>query len=546
MKFNLKGLIIFLLIFGVVFISYIKLFSIFYQQDEWLSMGRSLLITNAAGVFQGKNVMQVFVGMGRFIPFYLGHIFFTKFPFNSLPFALFSLIFHAANAYITYRLALKLIKNNLFAVVVAMFFIVNSVASGAVSWYGTTLGTLPATTLVLFACWTFMRYLNEKKRKWNVYTFLLLYFSLFFKEIGIQLFIFFPLLSLIFEKKRLSVDTFKSIIFSYWPYFLFFLINSYYRIYDIRFIPQDSSNVFVSGPYYWQSVLLRGIIYPLTSFSQIFIHPDPFLNLARFVTRIYYPYVSAQEFPLIVQTIVADFISAFFSFVLFFLAVFTLKRLKDIERKFVIFWLVFSLVSYLPYIIISKNFSYLESRYYYLAACSMGIVFSFAVFQPYIRYKNILVKVFILFVIGIFLLWHFNLLQKDLAKQVVISKERVSFLSQLSKLAPNLKSNKTIFLINSDADYYMVGNKIPFQQGSGYTLMVWYFKDRVIPKELLKAGFLYDLTSQGYKEINGYGFGYYWDKQLLNKDILSDMFKREDVISFYYNSSTKTLTKEKL
>ena len=88
---------------------------------------------------------------------------------------------------------------------------------------------------------------------------------------------------------------------------------------------------------------------------------------------------------------------------------------------------------------------------------------------------------------------------------VVESQTRIKFLNQMSLLLPKLESNKNIFYITGDTDYYIVGNKVPFQQGMGYTLMVWYYHTGKIPKDLINENFLWELNSQGYKEIDNKG-----------------------------------------
>lgn len=521
-------------------VAYIKLFSIFYQQDEWLSFGRSLLIERPLDIFEGLSFWKVLMGKGRFLPSSFGHLFFTWFPFDPFPFALYSLLFHTINTLLVYYLARKLLKSNFFSIVAALFFTLNSVSSSAVSWYGTSVGTLPAVTLILLSIFTFLKHLKDKNKKWIIATFLLLYFSLFFKEIGVHLFLLYPFFSLLYKRKKIKI-----FIKTYWPFLVFFLFDSMFRVYDISFLPQESGNVFLTGSargYFWQTILFRILMYPLTSFSLSFVHPTPFLNLARFITRIYYPFVSAEQFPLIVQTNTLDLLSVLLTFIIMVVLLTLTKKSQKIEKKNIMFLLLFTLSSFLPYIIISKNFSYLESRYYYLAAVTSGIVFAF-IFEKLTHFsKRRIYKVLIAAFVLIFLFWHNKWLQSDLQDQVDISKERLSFLSQLSQFKPSLTKSKTVFYITSDTDYYMVGNKIPFQQGSGYTLMLWYHKSGRIPEEFFKDAYLYDLTSQGYEEADGMGFGYFSDLEMLDQEIGGNQELINSVVALYYDSKGKSLT----
>ena len=533
----------------LISIAYWKIFSIFYQQDEWLTFGRGLVVDSVYDLFAGRNIFQILLGEGRFIPFVIGNSFFKYFPLNAMPFALLSLLFHLVNSLLVFGLAKRFLKNDLLAFLGALFFGINSVSSSAVSWFGTSLGTLPSLTFVLAAVYAFFKHLDGQKGNWPLVTFLFLYFSLFFKEIGIHLFLILPLLGLLFRKEKL-----KKFVGAYWYFFAFFLLNLVVRLTQMRSLEADQAALFLTNTsyYFWQIILVRAILYSLTSFSLVFIPASSFVEFGRMVTRIYYPFIPSEHFLLLSQTAVLDMLSLLLTLLVFLAAAFLTRKSSKIEKSSFLFWVGFTLTSVIPYVVISKNYAYLESRYYYLTAASAGLIFAYLAKKVFYLAKSFKFRVVTVFVVIFFLHWHSKELLKDLQLQRDVSQERLSFLTQLAGYVPTLEGDKNVFFITSDADYYQIGNKVPFQQGTGYTLMVRYFRSGKIPREFLDEPhnvfqpFLYALASQGYNDLNGKGFGYYWDENLLKEDIKQKKFSYDDVLSLYYDSKAKTLIKKQL
>jgi hypothetical protein len=58
--------------------------------------------------------------------------------------------------------------------------------------------------------------------------------------------------------------------------------------------------------------------------------------------------------------------------------------------------------------------------------------------------------------------------------------------------------------------------------------------------------FIFEKTGEGYKKVDGRGFGYYISKKTLARDILKKLFDVDDIYGFYYNSRNikiKNITK---
>lgn len=511
---------------------YLPLTKTFYQQDEWLGYGGYLL--NGLGyVFSGTGgLFGILWGEGRVLSALLYYISFKFFPFNVLPIVLFSLVFHFVNAILLFFLIKKVFKGVLPSLLGSLFFALNSVSQSAVTWAGAVAGTLPSTTLILISLFLYFNYVETNKGRWLTISFVLIYISLFFKETGIFLFLFLPFISLLFKKYSRS-----KFIKTFWYYLLAALVVAVIRIIELKAVPHTQA-LFLTGvsKFYYSSFIVRALLYPLTSFSLSIIPPTIFLNFARYITNVYYPFFPPEQFILIAQTVVLDLISIIFSIVLFVLF-FYLLRITNLKiRKNVIFILVFVVASFLPYIIISKSYAYLDSRYYYLASVGWGLIFAWIFVLIGKKVKAKLISVFAVFVFLIFIFIHAKVVRSDIDGLVVESQTRISILNQISSIVPKLTSGKNIFYVTGDADFYLPGNKVPFQQGFGFTLLTWYYTKSVYPKELLSDQSLFEIGKQGYLTKGDWGFGYFSNLEDLKTVIKTNRLSKDVITAFYYNS----------
>ena len=84
----------------------------------------------------------------------------------------------------------------------------------------------------------------------------------------------------------------------------------------------------------------------------------------------------------------------------------------------------------------------------------------------------------------------------------------------------------------------------PFEVNFGYTLLIYYLPTQHYSWDFVKlGGYLYDIKAQGYKEVNGVGFGYYRNIDNLRRDAKIYGFSQNEIISYKFNSKTGKLTK---
>ena len=516
----------------------------FYQQDEWYSMG-IIYSEGFSSVFDGVwNPLDVLFVKGRILSSALAYLFLNYFPLQNTQLAIFAIILHLAATFLVYGLINKFFKSSLIALLGSIFFAVNSVSHAAVTWPVIALNTVTSTIAIILGLYYFLKYIDEGKNKWLVLSGLALYVSLWFKETGIYLFFFLPLSALLFKKY-----TFSIFLKRFWLFVLPSFLIIIYRILELKSISVDP-NLYITGQnqHFFSTLFFRAILYPLTSFSLMFVPGEQFLSFAREILREIYPFFAeAPNNIAIAQSPILDLLAVCLTFSIIILISLLLHKETKQGKKVVCFWLIFTFMSFLPYILQSKDFSYLESRYYYLSVVGGAVLLSWVLKRLWEIFGSKVFYIAVLPLCTFFLIFHANVVQNAIKERVKIANLQKSFILQLKNLTPTLERDKNVFYATSDQNFWAEGNKLPFQQGSGYTLMVLYYNTGKIPKEFLKAqalledGFLYDIGSQGYKETRGLGFGYFFDKEELDKNVKLYNLQEDSVIRLKYNSDANKL-----
>lgn len=537
-KFFKGHLVVFFLICVIILSVFGQLTKTFYQQDEWNGLGLVLsegLESAIPGTFRPMDILFV---KGRILSSLIFYLFAVNFPLQNIQLAIFAITLHITATFLVFLLIKKFIRSLLFSLLGTIFFAVNAVSHGAVTWSVIAISVVGSSIFVFTAIHFFFKFLENSRSKFLFLSGLMFYFSLWFKETGLYLFIFFPLVALLYRSYKARIY-----LSHFWWFFVLFFLFVGYRILELKLGTPDP-NLYISSrsENFFLTIFVRMIIYPLTSFSLMFVPGEYFLEFAREVLRDNYSFFSnAPNNILIAQSAVLDLLAVILTFVLILLFSVFLQKEKLGDRKIAIFWLAFSFASFLPYVVLSKDFSYLESRYYYLPVA--GGAFLLAWLSG--RIREAFGKIFFfglvlpLYMLYIFL--HAKVVYGAIGEQVALSGLRHNFIGQLKEFAPSVNNKKNVFYITSDQNYWADGNKIPFQQGSGYTLMVLYYDSGKIPKEFLKEGFLFDIGSQGYKESGELGFGYFWDKEELENAVRLYNLPPKSIIGLKYDSQTKKL-----
>jgi hypothetical protein len=515
----------------LVVFTYGGLFRMFYQQDEWRALGL-FLADGITGSFKGTSVLQLAIGSGRPLSVPFLYIFLHNFSMQIWPFALFSITMHTANGILVYVIASLLTGNIIAGWVAGSFFLLSYNGSQAVTWFATNISALSSVFFGLLSIVLVLLYARRKKILFIIWAQLCVIFSYLFKEFSIILIVILPAVLVLFQQTKTRLMGIIKLFLPLTLYFVFAFILTIIRLLTPlkpygAFVGQSSGGML--------TIFQNALYYPLLSFSQTFLP---------------YPIIIKLYPSLKLVSLSNDLLFIFLSILLLTGIYATIVRYKK-QRNMAIFATIFILVSFTPYAVLRRGASYLDSRYFYFAMTGGALIFGMYVnivmdklrsTAP--RVRNSIFCILLILYAG-YAYKNVQLVLRDIGSQIVLSRERLSVISQIKNVIP-LPPDNPIFYISGDVEnFYLIPDQhMPFQQGIGYTLMCIYYKTGKVPLRLLSQedAFLWGFE-QGYREIDGKGFGYYWDKQLL-RDTLKQHpeMKPEQIVGLYYFGKTHQIT----
>lgn len=548
---NSKNVLFILLLYSVIaFVEYGKLIFSFFQQDEWAILGYHHYWDKANlswidRLFRYELYTHV-IPFSNFLSYleskYFGIYFFL--------YALFSIFIQILNSFWVYLFTDKLVKNKAVAFLAGILFLVNSISHQAITWTATTMGTAGATFFTLLAIYFFINYLFSQKKVLFFFSFLFFFIALGFKETSLALFLIFPILWLIYSKKK-SVKTGFYLLLPYVFLGLFYFSFRFF-LSLINIPPQLSTEL--SQPNFITYVF-RIFSMPLKTIAQSIVPVDVILKMSNEIMLLGYPNFiqNKNPNPYIAQSIGADIVTYFFSIILliFFSSVFYffLKKKKILFSKAILSALACTIVSTSSLILIPGSagyFSLFDGRHLYLTSIFISILLAISIYFLYsIFSRNSYVKIIIVFLVGILVIFHIVRVRNDINQLVGTAFIRKSILNTIFSRYPILPQ-KTIFYVASDTAYYGLPPEekiVPFQSGFGQTLLVWYaYHKENYPACFFKGEYLYEIMSEGYKECEGRGFGYFRKMESLKKALKENNIPISNVISLQYNSSKQLLS----
>lgn len=542
-----KNILVISFFLGIIILVFRDLLQTFYQQDEWHTLG----ILKAEGIsylFSEASLKGMLLLENRPLARLTNYILFGQFPLNIFPLFLFSIVFHTINTFLIYKIASQFIKNYLCVILGTLFFALNATSKQAVLWFGTTTGTLPAATLILLSILLYLKYVERKKTSYLIGSMVFLIISLGFKENGLFLFLFFPIVDFFYsltKNKRLAINRFSLGVL------LVGLLLFASKFLNVFFAATSSSrylNSETSGSLF--KLIWAAITYPLESLSQIIIPGEILFPLSRKITEVIFPYFEPTGYAAIVsEQIVLEFISVLITAIFIFPIILFLFSRRD--KWPIIFALSFYILTFVPFVVLVKPNGYLEHRYYYIPAASVGILVglffeNIIIIIPKILKKKIIINIIYVLLAGCYMFYLYKNVS-FIQDQLDLLNERASIqkyiLAQIFKQHPKILQ-KQIFYIESDHSFIVPNNPLPFQNGIGYTLLVVYAygnnTDRLDP--FLLDNYFWKLGNQGYFEKNSQGFGFFTDIKVLNKKLQAKEFTIEDIVAFRYDSQKNIVT----
>lgn len=529
-----ENLGLWIIIFLVILFTFWKLPQTFYQQDEWQSLGHNLAMGIKSIYGYYSSPLQPLLAEGRPLACLLSFILTGLIKFEMWPIVIFAIFFHFLNSLLLFYLTEKLFNNKIVSLTAAVFLIVNSVSHQSVTW-AAAIGNLPATTFILLAIIAYFEFLQkETRRKWLYLSFLFTLISILFKETGVFLFVLFPAVFVLFRKFNS-----RKILINNWPFITYGSLMLLVRLFELSTRTEKAAGFVSRGQPFFLSVIINTLLYPFTSLFQIFVPPLDLYQLSGLFTRIQYRYLLGSPLTdLVSQTVTADLFSFAGSVcILLLLAIFYSREKNQRYQKNIIFILIMFFLSFLPYAVLHREFSYMSSRYYYIGVLSAGILFGYIINEIITFNKR--VKWPVLLIVIIYFFYHASVVRGDINYQVVLGNERKFILNSIKNDYPKIEKDN-IFYFTSDKQFLgEVTN--PFQSGLGYILEVWYWDSGQVPKSFLKDNWLWDLGAEGYKKEGEYGFGYFQDLEEMGKLFKTNRLSVNIIHAYYYDTKNKKI-----
>ena len=526
----IKKILPFLFLAILVVWLYFPIFNNFFQQDEWAGFANYYLVGGKQYI-----INSLVPDPGHYVPLFkiLFATLFKLFGFDYWKWSAVSILWHIINSFLVYLLAKKLFKKSWQAIFCGILFAVFAAGQQATSWVVADSATHVATFFVLLS----LVYFFEGKILKSI---IMIVVSLLFKEISIGMFAFF-LIVLAYQNyidKKKIFD--KRILY-------FVAIGVLYIIFRYLTFLGIFSNV--SAPIITESQGFREILtnmatFPVKTISQTIIPQYALLEISKYI---------AEKLPdgiaglpattffdnFYLRYVLGVLVTGIFAIVLLVLTLAT-KFKKNKYTAIAFFSLSFVVINSAIYALSPGRSSFIpiiDSRNLYLP--SVGIVFFIISIVSILKDWKM-----ITLILGLFIGSNIMATKIELGKISEIGKYRHNILNQISE--DNLKlTDKQVFYTESDTSYYGLPDEtkiLPFQSGFGQTLLVWFEKSERFPNDFFRDHYLWPIDSQGYKEVDNRGFGYFRDFNLLKSKITEYNLSESSVIAYSWDSKTNKLT----
>ncbi|OGH21754.1 MAG: hypothetical protein A3F31_04890 [Candidatus Levybacteria bacterium RIFCSPHIGHO2_12_FULL_38_12] len=540
-----------------------QLFFTFFQQDEWAIFG-NYMYWEKAGLSWWDRLFIYQQGT-HVAP--LSNLFFYPqfklFGMNFGYYAFSNILIHVINSYLLYALCGILTKRRWISILSGFVFLITSISYQAVTWSGTSAGTTGSVTFLLLSSIFLMHCLVNRSisKKLLLVSSFCWIISVLFKETSIFFILAVSLLWYSYSFNKKLSHLFKTLLF-----FIFaFSLYTIFRLVLILFSGDSSGQIssIVEQPAI-QVLLLRTFFNPARFIAQSIVPVEFLLNSAYSFVPLAYPYFvpGGATDPYIAETIAVDTLSLLITSVIIIVNLslyYFFKKKKDNISKLPFLLLLFISLSALPFMLIPGRGGYMyliDGRHLYLTSIFSSILISvFVLFAYEISKKSKSLMIFSICIMILYFFYHPFKIHEDLKKLSEWSDIRKTILTDIMEAYPSLPK-KVIIYAESDTAYFGLSPEekiLPFQSGLGQTLLVWYNEHgENFPSCFFKGQFLYVLQSQGYRQCEGRGFGYFRKAEDLKKSIKENNLRPENVVAFSYISSENSLknitqkTREKL
>ena len=516
-------------------VSYCWVPRIFFLQDELMTFG----------LFIQRGSRIVLVGLSasnipHFVPISMSLLYLTYslFGFNYFAFNYLGLSLHFINGILVYFIARKIFKNIITTLLSVLVFISSSVAAELLMWPVININVISLTfSLLAWLAVIDNNFLKNIKGYFRMAIIAILFLlSLFSVEYSAGFVLVIPVTYCLLNSGKIKL---KLIRLS--P---FILASFIYFIFRIILIVGNRGLLPVSAigetPVYF-----RWIVLIPRYFGQLFFGQPIILFISRLIGKITGP---TYGFDLYIETKVFPLVAFYLGIVIIAVSVFIYRKFKKVGKIYSdMFLLIILLVasSSLPFLLVpgqASSLAIFSSRYMYFGLVGLALYFGFIndYFLETRKTKGLIV------VLGLVALL--------VISGTVGNYQKGKSLFQIGQLRLNIIRSiessisiipqKLIIYTESDKSYYGLPAEektLPFQSGFGQTMLVFLNQKGKFPKEFFPGDYLWDIKSQGYKEFQGRGFGYFRNFDMMVKVIEEYKLEKESVIAYRFESSSNTL-----
>jgi hypothetical protein len=511
----------------------------FFQQDEWLAYSEYIRISknlkDLVVNFFAPNVTH-YVPLGRLV----GFLEYQLFHLNYLPYAISGLLLHIFTSVLLFYLIRKVIDNKFISILASFIFLFADYGYQVITW---PTGNVQNQISVISALWClilFLKFVDEGRRRLFWYSIILLFLSLSFKENAIAFFLFLPLIFYLYASKEMKTKYF-------YPVFIFItgVLYGSLRVLMI-FITSNTSETAIGGQTKL-SLLYNLVTFPIKGVAQSIVPVDSELLIATKLTLLLPVRIRGMAgttgFDIFVQKRMLEILSFLICTTVVFFSLYIYKKIKDGNlKRLIIFSLLFIVINSFIYAFSPDRVGIIpiiDSRNLYFLTTGSSILISIFVYLVY-KKRRIAAVLFTVLFFGINLFY----LQKDSNLVQAYGTERKSILYKIKRDYPKLP-NPVIVYTESDSSFYGLPENertLPFQSGFGETILVWYQSTNHFPIGFFDGIFLWPIDSEGYKVIDGTGFGYFRNFEHLAKYVSDNKLDKKTIISYSYNSQINSLT----
>jgi hypothetical protein len=546
-----KILLRFLAFFALIFWFTYGITKTFFQQDEWNGFGLVIGLAQQSWLdWFGLLSPSHFIPLAQFVWFAMYKIF----GFEAQYYAWAALVLHAIASVLVYRLGEVMTRNKWIGLLAAVLFATNFRSAQAF----THMAIFPATLTGFIVIISFLLYLftrGPKKfftRKDAVVLSGLFLLSMMFREDGLIL----PplLLAFVWLFQRNAFNR-KNV----WFFMLFFGIVLGFAVFRVLLQLSNPHAIAISGGSAYKVMVYNALSLPFKLVVQNVAEGIELFNLfwankARLYTEYHHQITIG-----LMYTVVYDF-AILATWVVLAVCYFVLSLGKKSETywpitSLALIWIVLSagLLS-----LVGRPHNVVESRYLYLTSFPVMLLLSQVVIHAWsTKYWHsifrLITRVGIVIFLIVFSWWSYRDMQITIDRYERQAQARMSILRSLTALYPTVPKYVALYVqcrgeCKKNIDLVGVPNTyvLPFTSGPGWIFMLQYAKQdessfaplfsRVDGKE-----FLWDLGAQGYREIQGRGFGYFVSKDLLFEVVKKHSLTPGNVIGLEYDESTFTL-----